>query len=148
AARTPSHARQITLRFGLTPIGLTGDTQVTGIDLRRPDGTIESIDTHLVLRANGFRGHPITGLPFDPATGTVPHRAGRIIDPATHEPLPGMYCAGWIKRGPTGTIGANRRDAAETVTSLLDDLARGHLPAPTPPSGHLAKRLVTPHGQG
>ncbi|MEU6103334.1 FAD-dependent oxidoreductase [Streptomyces flaveolus] len=131
AARTSTRPRRIILRFGLTPAEIIGDTAVTGIVLNRPDGTAERIETNLVIRAIGFRGAPVDGLPFDSATGTIPHRAGRIVDPSTHEPLPGLYCTGWIKRGPSGTIGANRSDAAETVTSLLEDLARGRLPTPT-----------------
>jgi ferredoxin--NADP+ reductase len=72
-----------------------------------------------VLRSVGYRGVPLEGLPFDPATGTVPHLAGRVL----REGLvaTGEYVAGWIKRGPTGVIGTNRSDAKETVTSLLED---------------------------
>jgi len=46
------------------------------------------------------------------------------------EPLPGVYAVGWIKRGPTGILGTNKRDAEETVSCLADDLAAGALPQP------------------
>ncbi|MFF0698529.1 FAD-dependent oxidoreductase [Streptomyces tendae] len=131
AARTPTRPRRITLRFGLAPVELTGEGAVTGVLLERSDGTTERIETTLVIRAIGFDGRPTAGLPFDPVTSTIPSNAGRIIDPSTDDPLPGMYCTGWIRRGPTGSIGANRFDAAETVASLLDDFAQGRLPAPT-----------------
>ena len=76
-------------------------------------------EAQLVLRSVGYRGVPLEGLPFDPATGTVPHRDGRVLrDGAV---APGEYVAGWIKRGPTGVIGTNRPCAKETVASLLAD---------------------------
>ncbi len=78
----------------------------------------------MVLRAIGYRGVPVTGLPFDENSGTVPHEAGRVTG------HPGTYVVGWIKRGPTGGIGANRTCAAETVTTLLADAIAGALPAP------------------
>ncbi|MFC9488289.1 FAD-dependent oxidoreductase [Streptomyces hydrogenans] len=146
ATRTPEEPRRITLRYRLAPAALTGDTAVTGILFDRPDGTTERIDTALVIRAVGFRGRPVTGLPFDPATGTIPNRAGRIVAPTSGEPLRGLYCTGWIRRGPAGAIGVNRADAAETITSLLDDFASGHLPAPeTLP---LPRPLSPPGGGG
>ena len=75
----------------------------------------------MVLRSIGYRGTPLPGLPFDEAAGVVPNSGGRVlIDGA---PAAGWYVAGWIKRGPTGVIGTNRRDAYETVTALLEDTA-------------------------
>ncbi|MFJ5868238.1 FAD-dependent oxidoreductase [Streptomyces parvus] len=79
----------------------------------------------LLLRAIGYRGLPVPGLPFDEASGTVPHEGGRVAG------LPGSYVVGWIKRGPSGGIGANRTCAAETVGTLLADAVAGGLPAPT-----------------
>ena len=55
------------------------------------------------------------------------------------EPLPGEYVVGWIKRGPTGIIGTNKRDAQETVDVLLEDLDAGRLPAPARPGPRLAR---------
>jgi ferredoxin--NADP+ reductase len=60
-------------------------------------------------------------------TGTIPNDGGRILDEGG-APVPGAYAAGWIKRGPTGVIGTNKKDATETVASLLDDAASGRLP--------------------
>ncbi|MFE6729441.1 FAD-dependent oxidoreductase [Streptomyces californicus] len=87
------------------------------------DGTAD-LRAGLLLRAIGYRGLPVPGLPFDEARGTVPHEGGRIAG------MPGSYVVGWIKRGPSGGIGANRTCAAETVGTLLADAVAGALPAP------------------
>ncbi|MGW1864136.1 FAD-dependent oxidoreductase [Streptomyces mauvecolor] len=125
--------RQLHLRFYLRPAELVErDGRVGAVRFERtvPDGTggvlgtgtYEHIEAQLVLRAVGYRGVPPQGLPFDPATGTVPHAAGRVLREGTVSP--GEYVAGWIKRGPTGVIGTNRPCAKETVTSLLQDAPR------------------------
>ncbi len=81
----------------------------------------ERLETTLVLRSVGYRSEPVPGLPLDHATGTVPHREGRVVDPATGRTVPATYVVGWVKRGARGGIGANRPDAAETVGSVVDD---------------------------
>ena len=63
---------------------------------------------------------PVPGIPFDERKGVLPNREGRVLD--GNSILPGVYCAGWIKRGPTGIIGTNRADSVATVNSLLADL--------------------------
>ncbi|MBO0914852.1 FAD-dependent oxidoreductase [Streptomyces laculatispora] len=139
--RTP--ARTIGLRFYLRPVALLERRgRVAGVRFARtaPDstggvrdtGTFEEIDAQLVLRAVGYRGMPLPGLPFDPVRGTVPHLAGRVLRGAV--PSPGQYVAGWIKRGPTGVIGSNRSCAKETVASLAEDapLLAGRPAAPDP----------------
>jgi ferredoxin--NADP+ reductase len=84
----------------------------------------------LVLRSVGYQSVPLPGLPFDAASHTVPNAVGRVLGP-TGEPLPGEYVAGWLKRGPTGVIGTNKADAAQTVQALLADLAGGPVPGET-----------------
>ena len=84
----------------------------------------------MVLRSVGYQSVPLPGVPFDPKSHTVPNAAGRVLS-ETGEPLPGEYVAGWLKRGPTGVIGTNKADAAETVQSLLADLAGGPAPGET-----------------
>lgn len=123
ARRTPMSPRRIVLRYRLTPTELTGDHAVRGIVLTRPDGTHETLETSLVIRAVGFRGREAPGLPFDSSAGVIPNVGGRVVDSKTGRPLRGLYCTGWIKRGPTGVIGTNRADSAETVASLLSDVA-------------------------
>ncbi|MEU3058179.1 FAD-dependent oxidoreductase [Streptomyces griseus] len=125
-------ARRIRLRFFLRPVELLErGGRVAGVRFARtaPDGTggvrdtgrYEDIEARLVLRAVGYRGVELPGLPFDPVRGTVPHTAGRVLRDGV--PSPGEYVAGWIKRGPTGVIGSNRSCAKETVASLLEDAA-------------------------
>lgn len=135
AARTPTAGnRRIVLRFGLTPVRIEGSQSVSAVTFRRTNADqTETIKTGLVLRAVGYRGREVPGLPFDEERGVVPNDRGRVTEPATGTPLPGVYCVGWIKRGPSGGIGANKIDAAETVETLLTDLAAGTLP--TPPGG-------------
>ncbi|NEK87322.1 FAD-dependent oxidoreductase [Blastococcus saxobsidens] len=141
ARRTPGSPRRIVLRYRLTPTELPGDHAVSGVALARPDGTAEMLDTSLVIRAVGFRGRAAPGLPFDSSAGIVPNDGGRVVDPETGRPLPGLYCTGWIKRGPTGVIGTNRADSAETVASLLDDVADHRLPEPPHGPPQLIKAL-------
>ncbi|MGN9758693.1 FAD-dependent oxidoreductase [Streptomyces sp. SD31] len=120
----------IRLRFFLRPVEVLADEGRVGavrFERTAPDGQggvtgtgrYEDIEAQLVLRSVGYRGVPLEGLPFDPATGTVPHLAGRVLREGAV--APGEYVAGWIKRGPTGVIGTNRPCAKETVTSLLED---------------------------
>ncbi|MFG2983747.1 FAD-dependent oxidoreductase [Streptomyces sp. NPDC048258] len=133
--------RRIALRFYLRPVEVLGgpDGRVTGMRFERtaPDGlggvtgtgVYEDIEAQLVLRSVGYKGVPLAGLPFDPARGTVPHAAGRVV--RAGRASVGEYVAGWIKRGPTGVIGTNRPCAKETASSLLQDagtLARRELP--------------------
>ncbi|MGP4090948.1 FAD-dependent oxidoreductase [Streptomyces sp. KR55] len=122
--------RRIRLRFFLRPVELLAEGgRVGAVRFERtlPDGQggvtgtgrYEEIEAQLVLRSVGYRGVPLEGLPFDPATGTVPQLAGRVLRGGVV--APGEYVAGWIKRGPTGVIGTNRPCAKETVLSLLED---------------------------
>jgi ferredoxin--NADP+ reductase len=125
AAAAPRNApRRIHVRFYLRPVELLavgGRVGAVRFERTVPDGQggvrgtgeYEDIEAQLVLRSVGYRGLPLEGLPFDDATGTIPHSAGRVA--------PGVYVAGWIKRGPTGVIGTNRPCAKETVISLLED---------------------------
>ncbi|MFE3434356.1 FAD-dependent oxidoreductase [Streptomyces sp. NPDC059171] len=124
--------RRIRLRFFLRPVELLErGGRVAGVRFARtaPDGAggvrdtgrYEDVEAQLVLRAVGYRGVELPGLPFDPVRGTVPHAAGRVLRGGV--PSPGEYVAGWIKRGPTGVIGSNRSCAKETVASLLADAA-------------------------
>lgn len=123
--------KRIVLRFGSTPVAAVGSEHVEALTVRGTEtGASESIRCGLVIRAAGYRGLPIDGLPFDERTATVTNIAGRVTDPDSGEPVAGQYVAGWIKRGATGVIGTNRYCAAETVATLMEDHRRGLLPAP------------------
>jgi ferredoxin--NADP+ reductase len=79
------------------------------------------VPAQLVVRAVGYRGVPTPGLPFDESTGTIPHTDGRI------EGSRNEYVVGWIKRGPTGVIGSNKKDSQQTVDTLAADLGSAQL---------------------
>ncbi|MGW1817488.1 FAD-dependent oxidoreductase [Streptomyces sp. NPDC002125] len=118
----PPAGRRIVFRFHSAPEEVLGDGTVRAVRVTGGAGDRE-IPAGLLLRAVGQRGVAVAGLPFDEATGTVPHEGGRVTD------RPGTYVVGWIKRGPSGGIGANRTCAAETVGTLLADAVAGTLPA-------------------
>ncbi|MER6478368.1 FAD-dependent oxidoreductase [Streptomyces filamentosus] len=115
--------RRIVLRFHSAPEEAVGPDAVRAVRAGGAGGAVE-IPAGLLVRAVGHRGVPLPGLPFDEATGTVPHTAGRV------DGMTGTYVVGWIKRGPSGGIGANRSCAAETVGSLLADAVDGRLTRP------------------
>ena len=127
------------LRFRSAPVGLRGDGHVEALRVTSgPSGDAEvDVPTGLVVRAIGHRGRPVPGLPFDEATGTVPHHEGRVDDRT------GTYVVGWIKRGASGGIGANRKDAAETVASLIADATVGAIGTRSGPGrlGAVARKL-------
>lgn len=128
--------RTIVLRFLSSPVRVLGTERVTGVEVGRnrlerdangivravPTGETEVLETGMLLRAVGYKGLPVADLPYDAATGTVPNEGGRV--------LPGVYVAGWVKRGPNGFIGTNKSDAEETVEQVLDDLDADRIPAP------------------
>ncbi|MEA2455595.1 MAG: ferredoxin/flavodoxin---NADP+ reductase [Thermoleophilaceae bacterium] len=146
--------RRIVLRFMVSPLELLGDQQVEGIrlcrnELREEDGglracsteTIEELGCGIVFRSIGYRGTPQEGLPFDERRGTIPNEGGRILDDQG-APLRGDYAVGWIKRGPTGIIGTNKRDAQETVDAVLADFDAGRLNDPADPSRDSLEELL------
>jgi ferredoxin--NADP+ reductase len=137
--------RRIVLRFLVSPLEIVGDGKVEAIricrnELREQDGalracstdTIEELECGVVFRSIGYKGLPLDGLPHDERSGTIPNEAGRILD-EDGAPRRGEYAVGWIKRGPTGIIGTNKRDAQETVDSVLADLDAGRLNDPADP---------------
>ncbi|CAB4682372.1 MAG: NADP oxidoreductase [Actinobacteria bacterium] len=142
AARTPEgKPRRVHLRFCVSPVAILGDGKVEAIEVVRNTlvvddrGNIaavateerETIPCSLVLRSVGYRGQSIAGVPFDDRRGTIANNDGRVVD-ADGAVVPGVYCAGWIKRGPSGVIGTNKKDASETAELLLEDYRAGKLP--------------------
>jgi ferredoxin--NADP+ reductase len=135
AAKEPEgKSRRIVLRFLTSPLAILGDGKVEAIEIvknelveengrivARPTGEIETIECGLVLRSVGYRGVPLPGVPFDERAFVIPNEAGRVNGAER------TYCAGWIKRGPSGVIGTNKKDAVETVEHLLADAAAGKL---------------------
>ena len=143
AAREPEgKPRIVRLRFRVSPVAILGEERVEAVEIVHnrleasdrggvralPGDEREVIQCGAVFRSVGYHGIALPGVPFDDSTGTMPNAAGRVLD-ETGVPVPGLYCAGWIKRGPTGVIGTNKKDATETVDLLLEDLREGRLPA-------------------
>jgi ferredoxin/flavodoxin---NADP+ reductase len=156
AGRTPGdRARRLTLRFWLRPVELHGPHKVSGLTLERTrlddngrftgTGELQRLEAQLVLRSVGYQSVPLPGVPFHEESHTVPNVAGRVLGP-DGDALPGEYVAGWLKRGPTGVIGTNKSDAADTVRSLLADLAGGPGPddVQLPRAGLLPMPAVPP----
>ncbi len=83
----------------------------------------------MVLRSIGYLGTGIDGVPYDAQAGVIPNDRGRVIG-EDGEGSPGQYVVGWIKRGPSGVIGTNKKDAQETIETLLSDVEAGLLPEP------------------
>ena len=104
----------------------------------RPRATeqTEELPVDMVFRSVGYRGLPMEGLPFHESWGVIPNEAGRVTDPETGQPVRGMYVSGWIKRGPSGVIGTNKKDGTETAGFMLEDAASSSVldPANTDPS--------------
>jgi len=156
ARRTPTgKGKRVVLRFLLSPIELVGDEGgVRAVVLARnalkatedgrlraePSGETETLEVGLVLRAIGYRGTPLPGVPFDQRSATIPNEQGRVSGPGG--PLTGEYAVGWIKRGPSGVIGTNKKDAQQTVDALLEDVAAGRLLQPSDPDPEAIERLL------
>jgi ferredoxin--NADP+ reductase len=145
AQRSPSgKARAIRLRFLASPVAILGDAKVEGIELVRNElvdgravGTddTETVPCGIVFRSVGYRGVELPGVPFDEGSGTIPNEGGRV--------RAGLYVAGWIKRGPSGVIGTNKKDATETVGLVLEDVRSGALRAA---SGEDLEELLSERG--
>ena len=133
-APSSDRGRHLSMRFGLVPLEVLGTGGVEGLRCERTtsaaDGTTtgtgeyEVLPVQCVLRAIGYRSIALLDVPFDEDRGTVPNVLGRVVDEAG-TPTRGEYVAGWLKRGPTGVIGTNKSDAAETIKALLEDLDAG-----------------------
>jgi ferredoxin--NADP+ reductase len=146
--------RRIVLRFGVSPVEILGTDHVEGVRIvhnelvedegrvsARPTGESEVIEAQLVVRSVGYTGSPLPGVPFDETRGTIHNHCGRVTHVGSEDPLPGVYTAGWVKRGPSGVIGTNKKCAQETVDLLLEDLQAGKLPEPTSTPNALLEAL-------
>jgi len=140
AAREPT-GKPVTvrLRFLASPVAIHGNGRVESIDLVRnrleeQDGRLVAVPTDeqetltcgLVFRSVGYQGVGLPELPFEERRGTIRNELGRVVD-TDGKHVAQSYCAGWIKRGPTGIIGTNKKDATETVAQLLEDVQAGRV---------------------
>jgi ferredoxin/flavodoxin---NADP+ reductase len=145
AQREPEgKSRRIVLRFLRSPVELQGDGRVERIVVARNElyrdesgairprdtGERETIECGIVFRSIGYKGIGLEGVPFDERRGVIPNEGGRVVETKSGDAVAGQYAVGWIKRGPSGVIGTNKKDAQETVDNLVEDAVAGRLPTP------------------
>jgi ferredoxin/flavodoxin---NADP+ reductase len=159
AERSPSgKPTTVRFRFYVSPTAIGGDERVESIELVRnrleeQDGRLVSVPTDeretvecgLVFRSVGYLGVALPDLPFHERRGTIRNEGGRVIG-ENGEPVAGVYCAGWIKRGPTGIIGTNKKDATETVRLVLEDVRAGRLEHDDSATPEAVHALLAEHG--
>jgi ferredoxin--NADP+ reductase len=134
--------KRVVMRFLRSPVEIQGEGKVerivigrnelvrdeTGAIKAKDTGERETIDCGLVLRSIGYKGIPVEGIPFSEKRGIIPNEGGRVTEDGKQ--VPGVYVVGWIKRGPSGVIGTNKKDAQDTVDNLLADAEAGRVPQP------------------
>jgi ferredoxin--NADP+ reductase len=159
-ARTPSgKPKKLIIRFLVSPVELIGNEAGEVVAMRlvrnkleataagtlqaKPTGEFETLPVGLVFRSVGYRGVALPGVPFHDSWGVILNEKGRVLDPDTKQPVVGQYAAGWIKRGPSGVIGTNKPDAAQTVACMMEDLAAGRILEPEEPEAAAARRMMS-----
>jgi ferredoxin/flavodoxin---NADP+ reductase len=134
-----TQGRKLRLYFLVSPVEMLGTDRVEGVRIERnvlvkdgqgnlkAQGTGEHQDLpcQMIFRSIGYKGHQLAGVPFDERAGVIPNSDGRVIDLVSGNPVPRLYVAGWIKRGPTGVIGTNKADANATIATMLADIQQG-----------------------
>ncbi len=128
--------RKIRVRFFVSPVEILGSDRVEGVRLEknklvkdesgtlraRGTGVYEEFPIQMIFRSIGYKGHRLSGVPFDERAGIVPNQNGRVTDQETGAAVPRLYVTGWIKRGPSGVVGTNKPDAADSVRRMLEDV--------------------------
>jgi ferredoxin--NADP+ reductase len=133
-AETPLQGkeRRLHIRFLRSPARILGEKHVEGIMLEgneqlpdeylRGTGNFETLKVDMIFRAVGYRSLRLPDVPFDEMKSIIPNNQGRVLN-ENGQVTDKEYVTGWAKRGPSGTIGTNRSDSAETVCTLLADIA-------------------------
>ena len=127
----PPQQRRLHLHFFHSPVEVVGENgKVSAVRFEKTklDGTGNVVGTgemveypvQAVYRAVGYFGSEIDGIPFDRKYGVIANQEGRVVNSAGSH-IPGVYCTGWIKRGPVGLIGHTKADAIETIGHLIED---------------------------
>jgi ferredoxin--NADP+ reductase len=153
--RPPAGRRKVVeFRFLVSPVEIVGDEWVEGVVIGRnelvpnEDGSLsarlteerETLECGLLLRSIGYRGLELPGVPFDERRGLIHNEGGRVTRDG--ETVTGEYAVGWIKRGPSGVIGTNKKDAQDTVDRLLEDVEAGRLLDPARPEPEAVEALL------
>lgn len=160
AREHPPGQRRIVFRFRTSPIEIRGQERVESIVLgvnelvtddsgrvvARDTGEREELACDLILRSVGYTGVPLRGVPFDERRGTILNEDGRVLESHGGDHRTGHYTAGWIKRGPSGVIGTNKKCATETVAHVFEDVAAGRLLDPASPDPNSIEELLRERG--
>jgi len=155
---TKTKKKSLTIRFLLSPIELLSDDNgnvkaiklVKNILSKSDDGSLrpkstdqhEILDVDMVFRSIGYRGIPLPEVPFKENWGIIPNIKGRITAEDGNNTLTGLYATGWIKRGPTGVIGTNKRDSGETVALMIEDINNNNTFQPENPTSNKIEVLI------
>lgn len=133
---SPDGQRAAGIRLALTRLEGVGEATRAV-----PTGETEDLPCGLVLSSVGYKSRPIDpSVPFDPKLGVIPHTEGRVVG------VPGLYCSGWVKRGPTGVIATTMTDSFLTSEVLLQDLKAGLLPFGPKPGYAAIQALLSSRG--
>jgi len=151
-------SRKLHIRFLVSPVEILGDKEghVKAVKLvknelyRTQDGSLrpratkefEELPVGLVFRSIGYHGVPLPDVPFHDKWGVIHNEKGRVLDSETGEHVQGIYSTGWIKRGPTGVIGTNKLDSAETVQCIVEDIVSGNILSPATPHPDRVLELI------
>jgi ferredoxin--NADP+ reductase len=154
SAREPrGHDRRVELRFLRSPVEIHGEGEngpVTGVRIvknRIENGRAiatdeqEVISCGLVIRSIGYRGTPLAGIPFDERRGLISNLGGRVLNHDDEHEV-GEYVVGWVKRGPSGVIGTNKKDATDTVARIIEDKDAGKLNQPKDADPESAEKFL------
>lgn len=158
-AEADGRSKRLYIRFLVSPVELLGDDRgaVTSVRIVRNElvrdetgrirpratGDFEAIPAGLVFRSVGYEGVALPDVPFDPDWNVIVNDRGRVLDPESSRPIPGLYVGGWIKRGPSGVIGTNKGDSVETVQCMIEDVEAGVLLDPESPDPAAAERMIS-----
>jgi ferredoxin--NADP+ reductase len=150
--------KSLTIRFLLSPTEIIPDEDgnvkaiklVKNVLSKSDDGSLrpkateenEILQVDMVFRSIGYRGIPLPEVPFKESWGIIPNIRGRIADEEENNTLTGLYVTGWIKRGPTGVIGTNKRDSGETVALMIEDIKNNNTFRPENPTSDKIETLI------
>jgi ferredoxin--NADP+ reductase len=156
--RPLTRPRQLNLRFLVSPVELFGDADgrvakmklVRNMLVASETGTLsakatdqfEELAVGMVFRSVGYRGVALPDVPFNDRWGVILNERGRVIDPASKQPIVGLYTSGWIKRGPSGVVGTNKPDSVESVTCMLEDFSTGSILQPANADATSAEKFI------
>jgi ferredoxin--NADP+ reductase len=121
AKRKPISNKSIEFHFYSAPVGMDLERGALIVNRMELDvhghlvasSEVEEIQSQMVIRSIGYRGEGLPGVPFDPSANVIPSVDSAVVG------LKNSYVAGWIKRGPSGIIGTNKKDAVSCVNELV-----------------------------